>query len=516
MKIKPQQLVDTRPVRLSLIEASQSGNLRVRGEFARSGTATENKRIYPEKVWKKESVRLESTMKGRSMFGHPGHPGDGRTDLTKVSHIVTGLALEDGILIGEAEILPTEAGKNLMVLLQNNCRVGVSSRGFGSTKPSETGEDVVQEDYKLVTFDFVADPADQNAYPEIVAESAIFEGVDPAIYLKPLSEKTMTPASSPKQEPVDDTQQSQFADDILSAVTSMKSEVTSAVRSELLADPTVAGARTALEQVVSILRPFILPSDAESVVRSKESAISRLKLELDERDLKIKDLETENTQLAEAAKTAGYFLYMERALLNDPDAALIKKSVGDVKKFESAEALKEKLAGVREELSKRREEQTKIEEAKAKELAASRDLLKKVTAERDDEIAKLRQVVENLATANQALVVRAHTEKKLRHHPKASKIRSIIEAANPSSKKSVNHILESYRPDEVRDEDEAASLRERIRKFTRGRSGAGMESTPLYEEGPGPDERSEQTEHLNYNETNSNLDELFRLSGIKA
>lgn len=512
MKIKPQQLVDTRPVRLSLIEASQSGNLRVRGEFARAGAATENKRVYPDKIWKKESLRLESTMKGRSMFGHPNHPSDGRTDLTKVSHIVTDLALEDGILIGEAEILPTEAGKNLMVLLQNNCRVGVSSRGFGSTKPNESGEDVVQEDYKLVTFDFVADPADQNAYPEVVAESGIFEGADPAIYLKPLSEK-VTP---PKQEPVTESQQLQFADDILSAVSSMKSEVTAAVRSELLADPTVAGARTALEQVVGILRPFVLPSDAESVVRSKESEISRLKLELDERDLKIKDLETENTQLAEAAKTAGYFLYMERALLNDPDAVLIKKSVGDVKKFDSAEALKEKLSSVREELTKRREEQTRIEEAKAKELAASRDLLKKVTAERDDEIVKLRQVIENLATANQALVVRAHTEKKLRHHPKASKIRGIIEAANPSSKKSVNHILESYRPDEVRDEDEAASLRARIRKFTRGTSGGGMESTPLYEEGPGPDDKAEQTEHSNYNETNSNLDELYRLSGIKA
>lgn len=514
MKIKPQQLVDTRPVRLSLIEASQSGNLRVRGEFARAGAATENKRVYPEKIWKKESVRLESTMKGRSMFGHPGHPGDGRTDLTKVSHIVTGLALEDGILIGEAEILPTEAGKNLMVLLQNNCRVGVSSRGFGSTKPSETGEDVVQEDYKLVTFDFVADPADQNAYPDVVAESAIFEGIDPAVYLKSTSDKPSTPEQKPSAPVISESQQAQFADDILGAVSAMKSEVTASVRSELLADPSVAGARTALEQVVGILRPFVLPSDAESVVRSKEAEIARLKLELDERALKIKDLETENTQLAEAAKTAGYYLYMERMLVNDPDAALIKKSVGDVKKFESAAALKEKLSSVREELTKRRETQAKVEETKAKELAASRELLKKVTAERDEEIVKLRQVVENLATANEALAIRVHTEKKLRHHPKASKIRGILEAANPSSKKTVNQILESYRPDQVRDEDEASELRARIRKHTRGRS-SGVESTPLYEEGPGPEDRSEQHEGINYNDLNSNLDELQRLSGIK-
>jgi hypothetical protein len=527
MKINPQTLVDTRPIRLSLIESDGAGVVRVRGEFAQADVATQNKRRYPAKIWESQIKTLGSQMKERSVFGHPNHPADGRTDLNKVSHIVTSLQLEDGRLIGEAEILPTDAGRNLMVLLKANCKVGVSSRGFGSTKPNDAGEDVVQEDYKLVTFDFVADPADPTAYPEVV-ESTIFEGVEFSMKLK--TENT-APSGTPKIEsaPVPaiptpllqtEDQEARFADDILSAVASMRSDVEASVRSTLLADPTVAGARAALEQVVGILRPFVLSDDAEAVVKNKEAEIARLKNTISERDLQIVDLNKENTLLAEAAKTAGYFLYMERQLLNDPDAVLIKKTMGDVKQYESAQALKDKLASVRQELADRRvaqqkveEEratrQKKLEEEKARELAASRELARKLSETYEEKISTLKQVVENLTQVNQALAVQVHTEKKLRTHPRSSKIRSVIESSGAKTKKSINEIMESYRPDQVRDDDEASALRAKIRKYSRG----GEESNAIYE--ARDNVVAPRAVDQNYNGSGVNLDELLTLSGMK-
>jgi hypothetical protein len=498
-------LVDTKPIRLTLIEGDEDGKVRVRGEFARAGHATENKRVYPKKVWEKEISRLEAAMKGRSVFGEMDHPVDGRTSLNRVSHIVTGLNLEDGVLVGEAEIMPTDKGRNLMALLKSGCRVGVSSRGYGSTKPNDKGEEIVQEDYRLVTFDFVADPADQNAYPE-----AFFEGVEfPMLTRDQEKQKAkdwaarIQAAAEAEESGVDKTK---LADEMLSALASMKDEVREEIRGELLSDPTVAGSRTAIEQIVNILRPFTLSEDAETLVKAKDAEIGRLKKEISERDLQIKDLEGENSKLAEAAKEAGYKLYLERQLADDPDAALIKKIVGDVKQYTNAEALKTKLSGVREELSKKRAEERKVEESKVREVARTRELARKVNAEYEEKIDTLSEAVEKLTQANKALSIRYYAENKLRNNPRSAKIRSLIEKANPTSKEEVDSIIEDYAPAPPKDDDEAAGVRARIRRFTRG----GLEGDPADEETPRRPPLSED-----YNGLGVNLVELKRLSGTR-
>jgi hypothetical protein len=123
MSTKPRLLVDTRPIRLSLEEGKDGDKILVRGEFARCGSATENKRIYPKKLWEREIGRLDKPMKDRMVFGEAEHPDSGRTSLNRVSHIVTGMRIEDGILVGEAEVLPTEKGKNLIALLRSGCKI---------------------------------------------------------------------------------------------------------------------------------------------------------------------------------------------------------------------------------------------------------------------------------------------------------------------------------------------------------------------------------------------------------
>lgn len=147
-----------------------SGVMRVRGVFQRADVINGNKRIYPLSLWEKamEDEDVVNSIKDRRMLGEVEHPSDGTTNLGRVSHLISKLELHnDGTIFGEAEILPTRAGNDLKVLFENGVKVGISSRGRGSSKvqPGTEAEIVDPEDFKLETFDFVYNPSTPGAYP---------------------------------------------------------------------------------------------------------------------------------------------------------------------------------------------------------------------------------------------------------------------------------------------------------------------------------------------------------------
>src|SRR5687768_11210855 len=138
-------LVDSIPIQLQIVESGDSSKLVVRGEYARGDRATANKRFYKTTLWERESGRLGPAIAERKVFGELDHPADGRTSLSRCSHLITKLSVEDGVVIGEAEILDTQRGRDLQALLKSGAKVGVSSRGYGSTVTNDKGEEVVQE-----------------------------------------------------------------------------------------------------------------------------------------------------------------------------------------------------------------------------------------------------------------------------------------------------------------------------------------------------------------------------------
>jgi len=349
-------LVDAFPVQLQLVEdKSGSKRLLVRGEFARSGAATENKRVYSQPLWEREINRLDKSLKNRQLFGELDHPPDGRTQLNRVSHIVTSLGVgDDGVIIGEAEILPTDRGNNLKSLLNSGCRIGVSSRGYGSTKTDSKGNEVVQEDYKLVTFDFVADPADGTAYPEMVSEgkakeTKMSDGISSdevdrrveearAAGQKALKEATDKARAELREE---------FSAELVNQLKEAKEKIREHVTAELLEDSDVAAAKTALDSIKSLMRPHILPEDVESVLHEKDEQLIKAQHQIAERDLQIKELEDEVSQLTAIAKEAGYKYYLESQISEDADSGIIRKLVGYVKNFSSAEELKANISSIR-------------------------------------------------------------------------------------------------------------------------------------------------------------------------
>jgi len=153
----------------------------LRGLFQHGGIRNGNGRLYPTPILEREIQKNKEKVEKRNMLGELDHPTEGKIHLDKVSHCVTELNMEpDGKVLGAVEIFDgpdkeggTPKGRILGSLINRGIQLGISSRGFGSTK--ETGDvNEVQDDFKLITFDIVADPSTPNAYP-----SAVYEGQDP-------------------------------------------------------------------------------------------------------------------------------------------------------------------------------------------------------------------------------------------------------------------------------------------------------------------------------------------------
>ena len=155
-----------------LNEDGQPKKLKLRGVYQKSDTPNGNGRTYPKPVLEAAVGKVKETVESRRMVGELDHPNDAKVHLDKVSHIITKLDMSsDGEVIGEAEVLGTPAGVILKELLKGGVKLGISSRGFGSTKAAAGGLQEVQDDYKLVTFDIVSDPSTPGAYPEPVYEN---------------------------------------------------------------------------------------------------------------------------------------------------------------------------------------------------------------------------------------------------------------------------------------------------------------------------------------------------------
>jgi len=161
------------PVQLSIVE-STDGRLVARGEFGFCGRPTANGRVYPRKLIEREIGRLRPKMENSAMYGELDHPESGKTSLKRVSHLISNLTIEsNGRVVGEMSVLDhpdIPNGRLLKGLVECGVKLGVSSRGIGSVKKQKDGNYLVQEDFRLLTYDVVADPAWSDAVPAFTRE----------------------------------------------------------------------------------------------------------------------------------------------------------------------------------------------------------------------------------------------------------------------------------------------------------------------------------------------------------
>ena len=531
-------LIDSFTFVPTLVEDKQdaSGRLRVAGEFARADVPTENNRIYPRSLWEREIKRLAKPLSEKKIYGTSDHPENGRTSLGNVSHIITKLWLDGDRVMGEAEVLNTTSGQNIKAILEATGHLGVSSRGFGTTQPNNEGKDVVQDNYKISCFDFVADPANVTSYPTVQSENKEIKtgnylpGNSAAKLANHKTEANMTTdkltlESLRKSNPtvyeniMDDAERAfekrgaeiwakkieaarvegntdlrtKFAEDLKNAINAAKAEVAEQEREKLMADPNVAGAKSALESLKTLLRPYIVPEDVNTIVTAKDREVSDIQTKLAESELAVANLKKENQELANLAKESGFRFHLETMLKPVPEhAELIRKTIGDLKTFESLDALNTRISDIVDEIKK-----VKV---KQEERDTEMDRLKL-------ENKKLQEATEKALEANKLMAVLNYAEERLRYHPKANDARMIFEAKLPESRDEVDEVLSKFREKKA-DSASLAEARARVKSMVGSNT---VEYIKEHEELP---RVIKSAKAADYNGLGANVESLRALSGM--
>jgi len=144
----------------------------IEGIFLQGDLKNRNGRMYPMETLRREVARYNENhvMAGRAL-GELGHPDGPTVNLDRVSHKIVSLKENGSNFIGKAKILSTPMGKIAESLIGEGVRLGVSSRGIGSLRPTREGVNIVGDDFMLATAaDIVADPSAPDAFVEGIME----------------------------------------------------------------------------------------------------------------------------------------------------------------------------------------------------------------------------------------------------------------------------------------------------------------------------------------------------------
>ena len=144
----------------------------IEGVFLQGNIKNRNGRMYPMETLRKEVGRYnENHVQSGRALGELGHPDTPTVNLDRVSHKIVSLKESGSNFVGKAKILGTPMGKIASSLIEEGVKLGVSSRGIGSLKPTREGINVVGDDFMLATAaDIVADPSAPDAFVEGIME----------------------------------------------------------------------------------------------------------------------------------------------------------------------------------------------------------------------------------------------------------------------------------------------------------------------------------------------------------
>lgn len=147
--------------------AGKPKDLFMRGIFVQGGQKNHNQRVYPVNEIRMAVDSINDTLRrGESVLGEADHPEELNINIDRVSHMITEMYMDGPNGMGKLKILPTPMGNIVRTLLENQVKLGVSSRGSGNV--NDRGE---VSDFEIVTVDIVARPSAPEAYPKAVYEA---------------------------------------------------------------------------------------------------------------------------------------------------------------------------------------------------------------------------------------------------------------------------------------------------------------------------------------------------------
>ena len=157
-----------------LTEASEDGKKGyfIEGIFMQGDVKNRNGRISPSAILENEMKRYnDQFIKTKRALGELGHPNGPQINGDRVSHLITEMKRDGSNFVGKAKILSTPMGEIVKTFIDEGVKVGVSTRGLGSVKPTKEGIMEVQDDFHLATVDIVTDPSGPNCFVNGIMEN---------------------------------------------------------------------------------------------------------------------------------------------------------------------------------------------------------------------------------------------------------------------------------------------------------------------------------------------------------
>jgi len=158
------EIFDYTPEMIKESMEKNNGKIMMKGILQKADTLNQNGRIYPMSVLDREVRNYQKFIIENRALGELDHPDSSVVNLKNASHVVREAHIENGTVFGTVEILDrTPSGAILKGLIESGVKLGISSRGVGSTR-KQGDYYVVQDDFQLICWDFVSEPSTPGAF----------------------------------------------------------------------------------------------------------------------------------------------------------------------------------------------------------------------------------------------------------------------------------------------------------------------------------------------------------------
>ena len=141
----------------------EAGDVILAGRLQKADAKNGNGRVYPKRTLQREVENYKKLVQEKRALGELDHPDSSVIELKNASHIVTHIEMKGDEVVGKLRLLDTPAGRIAKDLIKGGVKLGVSSRGLGSTK-EQSGVTMVQDDFQLICFDLVSEPSTTGAF----------------------------------------------------------------------------------------------------------------------------------------------------------------------------------------------------------------------------------------------------------------------------------------------------------------------------------------------------------------
>jgi hypothetical protein len=158
------EILELTPSMLQESKEQNGGRILLKDKvLQRADVLNQNGRIYPRHILEREIRNYQKFINENRALGEIDHPESSVIELKNVSHVIREAHIENGVVYGTIEVLNTPGGKIIQSLMESQIKIGISSRGVGSTK-KEGDYQMVQDDYNLICFDVVSEPSTGGAF----------------------------------------------------------------------------------------------------------------------------------------------------------------------------------------------------------------------------------------------------------------------------------------------------------------------------------------------------------------